>query len=98
MNFKVFFTQKAALNLEALENNSANQKTLKAVRKCLGYLEDNPKHPSLNTHEYTSLSRKFGTKIFAAYAENNTPQAYRVFWHYGPGKSETTIVAITPHP
>ena len=66
--------------------------------KCLGYLESNPKHHSLNTHEYNSLSRQFGIKIFEAYAENKTPQAYRIFWHYGPDKSEITIIAITPHP
>ena len=31
-------------------------------------------------------------------AENNTPAAYRIFWFYGPGKKEITIIAITPHP
>ena len=68
------------------------------MRKSLGYLETNPKHPSLNTHEYQTLSRQFGIKIFEAYAENQTPQAYRIFWHYGPNKNEITIIAITPHP
>ncbi len=57
-----------------------------------------PMTPSLNTHEYTSLTRQFGIKIFEAYAENKTPQAYRIFWHYGPDQSEITIIAITPHP
>jgi hypothetical protein len=51
------------------------------------------------------LSAADGTKIFEAYAQNNTPGAYRVFWHYGPDArgvkgriSAITIVAITPHP
>jgi hypothetical protein len=37
-------------------------------------------------------------KIFEAYAQHKTPGAYRVFWCYGPGKQEITIIAITPHP
>jgi hypothetical protein len=39
-----------------------------------------------------------GEEIFEAYAENQTAAAYRVFWHYGPGKDVITIVAITAHP
>jgi hypothetical protein len=68
------------------------------VRKTLGLLEQNPRHPSLNTHEYTTLTQRRGNKVFEAYAESKTPAAYRVFWEYGPRKAEITIVAITPHP
>jgi hypothetical protein len=74
------------------------------VRKCLGYLEINPHHASL-TDEFTSLTRVNGEKLFEAHAQNNTPGAYRIFWHYGPNeiKGRTripviTIVAITRHP
>lgn len=98
MSFKLLFTEEAASNLEHLENNPNRQKQIKAVKKSLGYLETNPKHPSLNTHEFSTLSRKYGIKILESYAENKTPQAYRIFWHYGSGKSEITIIAITPHP
>jgi hypothetical protein len=98
MSFKILFTEEAVANLENLERTLSKKKQLKAVLKCLGYLENNPKHPSLNTHEYNSLSCQFGIKIFEAYAENKTPQAYRIFWHYGPDKHEITIIAITPHP
>ena len=98
MNFKLLFTEEASNNLIDLNKEKSKNKRLKAVNKALGYLETNPKHPSLNTHEYDSLSREFGIKIFEAYAENRTPQAYRIFWHYGPDKKDITIVAITPHP
>lgn len=98
MSFRLLFTVEAEQNLITLEKDSSTRKRLKAVRKSLGYLETNPKHPSLNTHEYQTLSRQFGIKIFEAYAENKTPQAYRIFWHYGPNKNEITIIAITPHP
>jgi len=98
MNFKLLFTEEASSNLVDLNKDQSKKKRLKAVNKALGYLETNPKHPSLNTHEYDSLSREFGIKIFEAYAENRTPQAYRIFWHYGPDKKDITIIAITPHP
>ena len=75
------------------------------VRKAIGYLEIDPHHPSLNTHQFTSLTGANGEKVFEAYAQKNTPGAHRIFGHYGPdeakGKKRTpvlTIVAITPHP
>lgn len=92
------FTEEADSNLTDLENDKSLSKRLKAVRKALGYLEVNPRHPSLNTHEFESLTGLNGEKVFEAYAENNTPAAYRIFWHYGPGKDVITILAITPHP
>ncbi|MCX6880549.1 MAG: hypothetical protein NTW21_43100 [Verrucomicrobia bacterium] len=56
------------------------------------------KHPGLNTHKYSSLKVLGGEDIFEAYAENKTPAAWRIFWHYGPGKKQITILTITPHP
>jgi len=68
------------------------------VVKCLGLLESNPRYPWLNSHRYQNLDHIHGEKIWESYAENRTPGAYRVFWHYGPDDGEITIVAITPHP
>lgn len=98
MEFALKFTDQAADDLESLEQNAHLKKRLKAVRKALGYLQTNPKHPSLNTHKYVSIQGINGENIFEAYAENDTPAAYRIFWHYGPAKREITIIAITPHP
>lgn len=84
--------------MDELEKNRADAKRLKAVRKALGYLQTNPRHPGLNTHKYTSLSGPGGEDVFEAYAENQTPGAYRIFWFYGPGKKSITIIAITAHP
>lgn len=98
MTFKLNFTEDGRRDLNELKNDPSKLGRLKAVRKALGYLENNPRHPSLNTHKYESLSKEFGLEIFEAYAENRTPQAYRIFWHYGPDKKEITIIAITPHP
>ena len=92
------FTAEADGNLSKLEKDKGLAKRHKAVCKALGYLETNPRHPALNTHEFSSIKGPRGEKIFAAYAENNTPAAFRIFWHYGPGKDVITIIAITTHP
>lgn len=98
MSFELRFTQQADDDLSILEDTAHLIKRLKAVRKALGYLQTNPRHPGLNTHKYSSLQGKNGEEIFEAYAENNTPVAYRIFWHYGPGQNIITIIAITPYP
>lgn len=98
MAFALKFTPQAEADLDALEADKSLLKRLKAVRKTLGYLETNPRHPSLNTHKYSSLTGPNGEEIFEAYAENKTPAAYRIFWFYGPDKKEITIITITPHP
>lgn len=92
------FTAQADADLTRLERDKGLAKRLKAVRKALGFLEANPRHQGLNTHAYDSLAGANGEKVFEAYAENKTPAAYRIFWHYGPGKDVITVLAITPHP
>lgn len=96
--FRLLFTATAQESLVALAKDTAAAKRLEAVRKTLGLLESNPRHPSLNTHEYANLSGPNGEKVFEAYAENRTPAAFRVFFCYGPSRGEITIVAITSHP
>jgi hypothetical protein len=98
MAFELQFTNEADANLDALEKDRGLAKRLKAVRKALAYLEANPRHPGLNTHKFDSLTGPNGDDVFEAYAENQTAAAYRIFWHYGPGKNVITVVAITPHP
>ena len=98
MRFEIEFTTAAKSDFERLQNNPALKKRLKAVQKIIGYLQTNPRHPSLNTHKYESLEGPNGISVFEAYAENNTSGAYRVFWHYDPGQTTITIVSITPHP
>ena len=98
MPFTLEFTPQAEVDFRSLEEDNSLLKRFKAVRKALGYLENNPRHPGLNTHKYSALSGPNGEEIFEAYAENKTPAAYRIFWFYGPEKKEITIIAITPHP
>ncbi len=72
----------------------------KQVEKCVRLLLENPRHPGLHTHEYSSIEHPYekNGKVFEAYVQHRTPGAYRLFWCYGPSKSEITIIAITPHP
>lgn len=80
--------------------SSSAEGLFKQVHKTLTLLASNPKHPGLQTHEYHSLPHPYdpGQKVFEAYAQNQTPGAYRVFWCYGPRVRQITVVAITPHP
>jgi hypothetical protein len=98
VNFELLFTRQADADLDSLEADAGLAKRLKAVRKTLGMLETNPRHPGLNTHKFSSLSGPRGEEVFEAYAENRTPAAWRIFWCYGPDKKQITILAITPHP
>ena len=95
---ELIFTRQADADLREIENDSSQRHILKAVRKCLGFLETNLRHPSLNTHEFRSLGGPNGEKVFEAYVQQKTPGAYRVFWYYGPEKGMITIAAIAPHP
>jgi hypothetical protein len=97
MHFKIIFTDESECHLEELKKPH-HARRLKAVLRALGLMESNLKHPSLNTHKYTSGKWPRNEEVFESYVENNTPGAYRIFWVYGPGKGVITIVAITPHP
>lgn len=96
MPFKLDFAVAASEQLADLE--SRQPKKHKKVLKCLGLLETNPKYPGLNSHRYEDYDDVYGEKIWESYVENNTPGAYRVFWHYGLEDGKITVVAITPHP
>ena len=98
--FDLKFTDEAKSQREVLKADPAKTAVWNQVKKSLGYLQTNPRHPSLNTHEYSSMPHPWDPKgkVFEAYAQNNTPSAYRIFWCYGPEKKQITIIAITPHP
>src|ERR1700722_1919281 len=97
--FRLIFQPEAEQHLHALEHDRArgDTKKLNRVRKCLGLIERNPKHPGLHSHKYNEKKGKNGEDVWDSYVENKAPAAWRVFWHYGPRPDEITIVAITPH-
>lgn len=86
--------------------SSDEEELLELYLKTIRFLSQNPRHPSLHTHEIDSLTKIFTkltgakspVKVFEAYMENQTPGARRLFWTYGPGRQEITILAIERHP
>ncbi len=97
-DFEILLSEQAVGDIDRLKSDHSLKKRLKAVRKALAYLQSNPRHPGLRTHKYTAIEGPRGENIFEAYAENNTPAAYRIFWYYGPNKQHITVIAITKHP
>ena len=95
--FELEWTDEARGAYNQLKSNASQKKRYKAVKKTIRFLAINPRHNSLQTHEYLSLKGPNVEKVFEAYAEQKTPAAYRVFWYYGPSKGIITIFAITSH-
>lgn len=98
MKFFLSFTPSAKAALAELKSSPHLEKRFKAVSKALKFLQENPRHPGLQTHEFSSFKGPGGEKVFEAYAEQDTPAAYRIFFFYGKARGEIVIVAITPHP
>ena len=96
--FAIQWTDEAAKTYHLLKADASQKKRYQAVRKTIRFLAANPRHNSLQTHEFQSLEGPNGEKVFEAYAEQKTPAAYRVFWYYGPSRGIITIITITPHP
>ena len=97
MNFFLSFTPTAKANIRELKESPHLEKRFRAVSKALRFLQENPRHPSLQTHEFSSFKGPHGEKVFEAYAEQDTPAAYRIFFFYGHQKGEIVIVAVTSH-
>lgn len=98
MRFRLRFTPEANEKLDLLENDQSQKAAQNAVRRCLGLMETNLRHSSLQTHKYHSLQGPNGEHVFQSYAQQNTPGAYRVFWCYGPEPGAITVVSIVRHP
>ena len=102
------YNQEQAEAQASLQNRQKNNKAkatkaerlFKQIQKCLALLTNNPRHPGLQTHPFSSIANPYDPKqkVFEADVQNQTPGAYRVFWCYGPGSGELTILALTSHP
>ena len=80
------------------EIDKGEVKTFKKLLKTFNQLSINPRYPGLRSHEIPLLSKIAGFKVWESYMENQTPAAGRIFWAYGPGKNEITILGFEPHP
>lgn len=84
-----------------IKDNTASKKEITLFKKlvsCFKKLALDSKYPSLCTHDIEVLTKRYGTKVWQSYLENNKPAAGRVFWVYGPNKSDITIIGLEPHP
>jgi len=97
---ELVFARRAQEELGRLEISSRHSGLVKQVKKTIGFLQTNPRHPSLQTHVFHSLEHPYSPreKFFEAYIQQHTPAAYRLFWCYGPQQRQITILAITPYP
>jgi len=93
-------TARATRQTKKQTKSSKQEGLFKQVHEAATKLEQNPRHPGLNTHEYDGIPNPYDKdqKVFEAYAQNKTPGAYRILWCYRPEKQQITILAITPHP
>lgn len=78
---------------------TADPKKHAKVARTLANLADNPNHPSLNSHHYetTVFADVTDAVIWESYVENNIPRAWRIWWCYGPGRGEITVLRVGPH-
>lgn len=93
----IHFSETAQRQLDTLAANPTHAAAYKAVHKALGYLGEDTRHASLNTHQYHQMTGPQGERVFEAYAQNHTPGAHRIFFYYG-AHGKRIIHAITPHP
>ena len=96
--FELEWTDEAKEVYNRLKGNPSQKIRYNAVKKTLKYLSENPHHNSLQTHPFLSLEGPNGEKVFEAYAQQNTPVAYRVFWYYGAKRGTIVLLTITAHP
>lgn len=94
---ELLFTRDTAAVMAALAASPRHAIKLRKVRKTLAWLERDPRHPGLNSHKFRGATGDGGEDIWDSYVENNTPSAWRIFWHYGPTEGVITVVFIGPH-
>ncbi len=100
--FELDWTDEAKSVYNSLKSDASQKSHYKAIK----FLAQDPHYKSLQTHEFKSLSGPNGEKVFEAYVEQNTPNAYRLFWYYGPDETDEkgnripiiTIMGIAPYP
>lgn len=78
--------------------NKNEEKLYKKWGSALKKLAADPFYPSLQSHEIQPLSKRYGMKVWQSYLENQTSDAMRMYWVYGPDQKEITIVGLEPHP
>ena len=83
----------------SLAASPAHRARLKKIRKAQRFLEQQgPSYPGFNTHQIRDRQGPFGEPVYQSYVENRSPGAWRLWWMYGPGTDEITLLDVGPHP
>lgn len=97
--FVLLYTPEAEKILEGMRIKRQYTPKLKKIRKALRLLEQaDPRHPGLHSHAYQSVPGPEGVTLWESYVENKAPSAWRIWWIYGPGDGQLTIITIGSHP
>jgi hypothetical protein len=96
-SFELFFLDSTQEQIKKIEADRSKKGLIQQIKKALRHLIQNPAHPGLKSHPMKSFDEIYGVKVFSSYVQNNTPQAYRILWSYGPKAKQITILAILPH-
>ena len=96
-SFELLISDAAETQIREIERDPTCQGLGKQVKKALRHLMNDPSHPGLKSHPMRNLEAVYGVKVFSSYVQNNTPQAHRILWCYGPGQKQITVLAVIPH-
>ncbi|HSZ30197.1 MAG TPA: hypothetical protein VK784_10640 [Pseudonocardiaceae bacterium] len=104
-SYQLRFATPARETLDLLDGSPQYAATLRKVRRALGLLQINPRHPGLHSHQYENFPGAPKAKVWDSYVENRTPGAWRIWWMYGPDEihdnhtvAVITVLDIGPHP
>lgn len=78
--------------------SSRDEELYKKWGNAIKKLANDPLYPSLKTHEIPPLTKRYGIKVWQSYLENKKSGAKRMYWVYGPGYRDITIIGLEPHP
>ena len=84
-----------------IKDHTAKKNEIALFKKLVSWFKkfsSDPRYPGLCTHGIEALTKRYGKKVWESYLENNKPAAGRIFWVYGPNKSDITIIGLEPHP
>jgi hypothetical protein len=98
------FATPARETLDSLDSSPQYAAKLRKVRRALGLLQTNPRHPGLHSHQYENFPGAPKAKVWDSYVENRTPGAWRIWWMYAPDEirddqavTVITVLDIGPH-
>ena len=94
--FRLHLTETIREQIKAVSQDPAQAGLEFQLKAAITKLAHHPKFKGLNSHKYDSLNERYGKEVWESYVQNNTPGAWRLFWFYGVGKDEITLVLATP--